>query len=123
MSVTAGRIAIWHGLCCFERSGMSIFPSNQTSFANFNKVAMTVNSRLIKTFLSWSPDAVDVPLTNGLRVQVLPRMEDLRRARKHQFAAFIASEALLIVWDDEAMNVVERARFIERELMELVWKT
>ncbi len=84
---------------------------------------MTVNSRVIKTFLQWSPDAVDVPLMNGLRIQILPTIDDLPRARKHQFAAFIASEALLIVWDDEATNLIERAKSIEAELMELVWKT
>lgn len=84
---------------------------------------MTVNSRIIKTFLQWSPDAVDVPLTNGLRVQILPTVEDLPKARKHQFAAFIASEQLLVVWDDEAMNLIPRAKAIEKELMDLVWKT
>lgn len=83
---------------------------------------MTVNSRVIKTFLSWSPDAVDVPLMNGLRVQILPTIEDLPRARKYQFAAFIASEALLVVWDDDASHLVERAKTIESELMALVWK-
>lgn len=62
--------------------------------------AMTINSRVVKTFLAWSPDALDVPLKNGLRVQVLPNMEELPRARKAQSAAFIASEGLLIVWDD-----------------------
>ncbi|KAI6089610.1 glycosyl transferase family group 2-domain-containing protein [Hypoxylon rubiginosum] len=85
--------------------------------------AMTVNSRVIKTFLSWSPDAVDVPLMNGLRIQILPTIDDLSRARKHQFAAFIASEALLIVWDDDALHLVQRAKAIESELMELVWQT
>jgi hypothetical protein len=84
---------------------------------------MTVNSRIIKTFLQWSPDAVDVPLMNGLRVQILPTVDDLPTARKHQFAAFIASEQLLVVWDDEAMNLIPRAKAIENELMELVWKT
>ena len=84
---------------------------------------MTVNSRVIKTFLGWSPDAVDVPLMNGLRIQILPNIEDLPRARKHQFAAFIASEALLVVWDDDALHLVQRAKAIESELMELVWKT
>lgn len=84
---------------------------------------MTVNSRVIKTFLSWSPDAVDVPLMNGLRIQILPTIDDLSRARKHQFAAFIASEALLIVWDDDALHLVQRAKAIESELMELVWQT
>ena len=84
---------------------------------------MTVNSRVIKTFLNWSPDAVDVPLMNGLRIQILPTIEDLPRARKHQFAAFIASEALLVVWDDDALHLIDRAKLIESELMELVWKT
>lgn len=83
---------------------------------------MTVNSRVIKTFLQWSPDAVDVPLMNGLRVQILPTIDDLPRARKHQFAAFVASEGLLIVWDDDALHLVQRAKAIESELMELVWK-
>ena len=85
--------------------------------------AMTVNSRVIKTFLQWSPDAVDVPLMNGLRVQILPTIDDLPRARKHQFAAFVASEGLLIVWDDDPLHLVQRAKAIESELMELVWKT
>ena len=84
---------------------------------------MTVNSRVIKTFLQWSPDAVDVPLMNGLRIQILPTIEDLPRARKHQFAAFIASDALLVVWDDEALHLIQRAKAIESELMELVWRT
>lgn len=87
------------------------------------QVAMTVNSRIIKTFLQWSPEATDVPLMNGLRVQILPTIDDLPKARKNQFAAFVASEALLIVWDDEAMNIMARAKAIEDELMELVWKT
>ena len=84
---------------------------------------MTVNSRVIKTFLQWSPDAVDVPLMNGLRVQIIPSIEDLTRARKHQFAAFIASEGLLVVWDDDALHLIQRAKAIESELMELVWKS
>ncbi|KAI1500033.1 putative glycosyltransferase family 2 protein [Biscogniauxia marginata] len=87
------------------------------------QVAMTVNSRVIKTFLSWTPEAVDVPLMNGLRIQILPTIDDLPRARKHQFAAFVASEALLIVWDDDALHLVQRAKAIESELMELVWQT
>ncbi|PNS14858.1 hypothetical protein CAC42_2087 [Sphaceloma murrayae] len=85
--------------------------------------AMTVNSRVIKTFLAWTPDAIDVPLTNGLRVQVLPTMEDLPAAKKHQFAAFVADEALLVVWDDDVHNLIKRAKFIEDELMELVWSS
>ncbi|KAF8540092.1 glycosyl transferase family group 2-domain-containing protein [Trichophaea hybrida] len=86
------------------------------------QVAMTINSRVVKTFLQWSPDAVDVPLLNGLRIQILPTLEDLTRARKYQFAAFIADTSLLIVWDDDALNIIARAKQIESELMQLVWK-
>jgi hypothetical protein len=82
---------------------------------------MTVNSRVIKTFLAWSPDATDVPLPNGLRIQILPTVEDLARARKHQYAAFVASEAILVVWEDEPLNLVTRAKHIEDQLMKLVW--
>lgn len=84
---------------------------------------MTVSSRVIKTFLQWSPDAVDVPLMNGLRIQIIPTISDLPRARKYQFAAFIAKDSLLVVWDDDPLNIITRAKFIENELMALVWKT
>jgi len=84
---------------------------------------MTVNSRVVKTFFAWCPDAAGVPLNNGMRVQVLPSIEDLNRARKHHFAAFVTKEALLVVWDDEASNLMLRAKFIEDQLLDLVWKT
>lgn len=83
---------------------------------------MTVNSRVVKTFLQWTPEAVDVPLPNGLRIQILPTLADIARARKYQFAAFIADTQLLVVWDDDALNVIPRAKQIESELMQLVWK-
>jgi hypothetical protein len=81
---------------------------------------MTIRSRVIKTFLDWSPDAIDVPLMNNLRVQVLPHIEDLVNAKKNQNAAFIASEQLLVVWNDDAMNLIPRAKAIEEELLRLV---
>ena len=87
------------------------------------QVAMTVNSRVVKTFLQWHPDATDVPLLNGMRIQIVPSMGELARARKHQFAAFLAEELLLVVWDDDPLNVIARAKGIENELMQLVWSS
>ncbi|RFU31186.1 hypothetical protein B7463_g5182, partial [Scytalidium lignicola] len=110
-----------HYMACPPQLGASQFA---LACAALNvQCAMTVNSRVIKTFLQWSPDAVDVPLLNGLRIQILPTIEDIPRARKHQFAAFVASEGLLVVWDDDALHLVPRAKAIESELMELVWKS
>ncbi len=83
---------------------------------------MTINSSVIEPFLTWSPEAIDVPLTNGLRIQILPSLDDLYRARRHQYAAFIASEALLIVWDDDPTKLFDRAKRIEDELLQFVWQ-
>jgi hypothetical protein len=83
---------------------------------------MTVSSGVIEPFLNWNLNAVDVPLLNGLRIQIIPTFEDLYRARRHQYAAFIASEALLVVWDDEPTHLLQRAKTIEAELLNFVWK-
>lgn len=61
---------------------------------------MTVKSRVISTFMTWSPEAISIPLRDGLSVQIVASIRDLARARKHQYAAFVASESLLVVWDD-----------------------
>jgi cellulose synthase/poly-beta-1,6-N-acetylglucosamine synthase-like glycosyltransferase len=84
---------------------------------------MTIHSPVIRSFLEELPESVDIPLLNGLAVQVIPTVEDLARARTHQFAACIASESVLVVWDDDAINMVKRAKSIEWELMQLLWTT
>jgi hypothetical protein len=48
-------------------------------------------------------------------------MEDLHRARRHQYAAFIASNSLLVVWDDDPLHLIPRAKEIESELVRFVW--
>ncbi|KAI9874371.1 MAG: hypothetical protein M1823_007701, partial [Watsoniomyces obsoletus] len=84
---------------------------------------MTVNSRVVRSFVASCPDAVDVPLRDDLRVQILPSVADLPKARKNQFAAFLAAEGLLVVWDDDPANLIKRAKAIESELMELIWRS
>lgn len=100
---------------------------------------MTVNSRIVPNYLSWCPNAVDLPVGEGLRVQVLANVEALPSARKAHCAAFIASKGLLLVWDDskphsqsillvsinsppDPNNVFSRAKRIEKELMALTWE-
>jgi hypothetical protein len=85
-------------------------------------VLITVNSRVIQTFVQFSPGAVDIPLGKGLRIQILPCIDDLPQARKNQGAAYLAAEQLLLVWDDDPNNIFSRAVAIEDELMALVWK-
>lgn len=82
---------------------------------------MTINSTVVQPFLTRSPDALDVPLTNGLRVQILPTLEDLPRARRAHYAAFIAREALLVVWEDDPTLLFDRAKAIEDGLLQTIW--
>jgi hypothetical protein len=88
---------------------------------DISQAAMTVHSPVIKSYLDSMPGTTDLPLLNGLAVQVIPNIELLARARTHQFAAVVASEALLVVWDDDAVNILSRAKTIEWELMHLLW--
>ena len=90
--------------------------------ADNTQCAITVTSGTIETFLDYNPDATSVPLDDtGLSIQVVPAFTDLSRAQKMQYAAFIASEGLLVVWDDEPMHIVGRAENIEKRLTSLVW--
>ena len=82
---------------------------------------MTVHSTVIRAYIESSPDAVEMPMLNGLAVQIVSTVEALARARTNQCAAVIASEALLVVWDDDAVNLLSRAKTIEWEVMQLFW--
>ena len=84
------------------------------------RCAMTVNTRVIKMFL-WQNNRAYVPLQGGLRLQVLPSMDYLPRCQKHQFAAFIADQGVLVVWDDEPRHILDRAMKIEKALMDVIW--
>ncbi|TGO57385.1 hypothetical protein BCON_0066g00340 [Botryotinia convoluta] len=84
------------------------------------RAAMTVNTRVIKIFLA-RQHADYVPLSDGLRLQVLPTVEYLPRCQKHHFGAFIQDQQILIVWDDDPKHLLQRAEYIERSLLEMIW--
>ncbi|MCJ1244565.1 hypothetical protein MMC30_001763 [Trapelia coarctata] len=85
------------------------------------KVAMTVNTRVIKVFLR-SQELAYVPLADGLRLQILPNITYLPSCLKHHFAAFIQDSSILVVWDDEPKHLLVRAKKIEAQLMAMIWK-
>jgi hypothetical protein len=66
-------------------------------------------------------DMYDVPLRDNSRIQILEKLEDLPRARKHQYAAFIRDECSLLVWADSASHVIDDALDIEKKIIELIW--
>ena len=82
---------------------------------------MTINTRVIRLFLQ-NNQQYSVPLSNGLSLQVLPDLSLLPRCQKHQCAAFIADRGLLVVWDDEPKNLLNRGQRIQEELMAKIWE-
>ncbi|KAI1773548.1 glycosyl transferase family group 2-domain-containing protein [Hypoxylon cercidicola] len=86
------------------------------------RCAMTVNTRVINVILASRRTTYDyIPLSDGLRLQVLPSMLDLPHCQKHHFAAFIQDLQILVVWDDEPKKVLARADALERQLMRMIW--
>lgn len=85
------------------------------------KVAMTVKTNVIGTFLKTSTLPY-VPFTDGLRIQVLPYISCLSRCKKHQMAAFIRDSGLLVVWHDDPEKIISSAELIEQQLVQILWK-
>ena len=85
------------------------------------KVAMTVNTMLIKILLRHNSNVSFIEIQSGLRIQVLPDVTYLPRCRKHQFAAFITDPGILIVWDDKPDWITGRIEKLETELVKMVW--
>jgi hypothetical protein len=56
------------------------------------------------------------------RIQILDNIAHLARARKHQYAAFVRSEAVLVVWADHVENVVPAAEALEEALIQFIWR-
>ncbi|KAL1635377.1 hypothetical protein SLS56_001802 [Neofusicoccum ribis] len=81
------------------------------------RVAMTVNTGMIKTVL-YNNTLPYIEIQNKLRVQVLPDISFLPACQKHQFAAFIADRGILIVWDDQPNKIMERVSNIENALLQ-----
>lgn len=84
---------------------------------------MTIKTTLTATLLETILNAQlrFVPMSGGLRVQVLHSTEDLPRCQLHHFAAFLQKEQMLVVWEDDPERLMERADQIEQSLVRGVW--
>ncbi|CAN8106121.1 unnamed protein product [Discula destructiva] len=87
------------------------------------RCAMTVDTHVTQTILeSMEFAGFDyVPLPGGLRVQVVPAMEQLTACQLHHFAAFIADLEILVVWDDDPDNLLARAEQLQTQFVQLLW--
>ncbi|EXJ56310.1 uncharacterized protein A1O5_12577 [Cladophialophora psammophila CBS 110553] len=84
------------------------------------KVALTVSTSVVDIFLR-SYESDHVRLQNGHQVQVLPDMRGLLRCRTHRYAAFIKDVKILLVWDNDPTNLIQRTEKLEDQLLKHLW--
>ncbi|KAK9366095.1 glycosyl transferase family group 2-domain-containing protein [Lipomyces kononenkoae] len=88
------------------------------------EVAIKLSYPIVNVLLSiLSSDAHDIELSPNTRIQVLDTLDELPRARKYQYAAFIRSESCLVIWADSVQDVINFGSIIERKMVEIVWDT
>ncbi|KAJ4299115.1 hypothetical protein N0V90_004359 [Kalmusia sp. IMI 367209] len=81
---------------------------------------MTVKTTVIDMLLS-DGEIPFVQIHEGLRLQVIPNLSALPNCQKNQSAAFILSEKMLVVWEDQPVRLLDRAKFIESSLYNMVF--
>jgi hypothetical protein len=111
--------------CCPPQ--MSLIPNSLYEMVTHMNVrcAMTVNTPVVRAILGsirrTDADIDFVPLPEGLRVQIIRTMADLPRCKLHHFAAFVEDIGMLVVWDDEAEKLLQRASYLEAQLVLMIW--
>jgi hypothetical protein len=90
------------------------------------RCAMTVNTFVVRAMLgairSREREMDYIPLAQGLQVQIIRTLTDLPHSQLHHYAAFVEDIGMLVVWEDDAEKLLERAELIEGQVMEIVWR-
>jgi hypothetical protein len=64
----------------------------------------------------------ELVIDENTRIQILDSMPSLGRARKHQYAAFIRDEGVMIVWADDVDAIIPAAEILEEALIHFIWR-
>ncbi|TYJ52433.1 hypothetical protein B9479_006974 [Cryptococcus floricola] len=86
------------------------------------EVVMKITSKVVQAIMARCDDsAIEITLDVNTRIQILDDLSQLAGARKHQFAAFVRSEACLVVWADEVETLIPSAEALEQRMIAYVW--
>lgn len=111
--------------CCPPQ--MNLIPNSLYAMvAQMNvRCAMTVNTLVVRSMLGAirrrDSDMDFIPLSEGLRVQIIRTMTDLPRSQLHHYVAFVEDIGMLVVWEDDAEMLLQRAEYLETQLVEMIW--
>lgn len=86
------------------------------------EVSICIFSHVVQVIIGSLPTNVwDFPLRDDRRVQIIQHIQDLPRARKHQYAAFVREQKCLVVWSDSASKVVDQGEELEKKIFDFIW--
>ena len=86
------------------------------------KIKSSIATNVIRTYIDPFPSATELIIDTDTRIQILDEIPHLARARKHQYAAFIRSEGVLVVWADHVESVIPAAEALEEALIQFIWR-
>ncbi|RSH89178.1 hypothetical protein EHS25_002290 [Saitozyma podzolica] len=89
------------------------------------RVAIKMRSKAVqiavKNHIAASPDLKELFINANTRIQILATTGDLCLARKSQYAAFVRTEGVLVVWADRVEDIVATASALEESLVDFIW--
>ncbi|GAA5929369.1 uncharacterized protein JCM15063_004133 [Sporobolomyces koalae] len=87
------------------------------------EAAVIVSSHVVRAILSQLPHAQElVTLTDNCAIQVIDSIDDLKSAKRHQYAAFVRDSMAMVLWSDEVSKLVPHAQNIADLMLEYIWK-
>lgn len=110
----------------------AVFPEPKGDNSLYTQIAqvltpeavVTIRSSLVKEFIKGIPEYIDnVRLSENLHLQVIANLGSLRYIRRQQYACFVREYNYLLVWADDAKQLVPFADEIEDHLVNRMWRS
>ncbi|GAA5958739.1 hypothetical protein JCM8115_000340 [Rhodotorula mucilaginosa] len=87
------------------------------------EAAVIVSSHVVRSILQMIDDDTErVVLNEDVAIQVIDSLEDLRGAKRHQYAAFVRENLALVLWSDDVATLVPHAQTLSDLMLAYIWR-
>ncbi|GAA5869706.1 hypothetical protein JCM3774_003825 [Rhodotorula dairenensis] len=87
------------------------------------EAAVIVSSHVVRSILQMIDDETErVVLNEDVAIQVIDSLEDLRGAKRHQYAAFVRENLALVLWSDDVATLVPHAQTLSDLMLAYIWR-
>ncbi|BGP57371.1 hypothetical protein JCM8202_005788 [Rhodotorula sphaerocarpa] len=87
------------------------------------EAAVIVSSHVVRSILQMIDDETErVVLNDDVAIQVIDSLEDLRGAKRHQYAAFVRENLALVLWSDDVATLTPQAQTLSDLMLAYIWR-